>query len=116
MAMKHALLLVFLWLGIALASDKTPSDKPRGTIAFASQSPRGFDVYATNVNTATTARLTDHPMLDFNAAASPGGKRVALISERDGNMEIYSMNPDGSNQHRLTSDFALDDQPSWSPD
>jgi Tol biopolymer transport system component len=106
--------------GTALAGDKQPTsprlDRPRGTIAFASQAPRGWDVYVTHVNTRKTTRLTDHPSLDFNAAVSPDGKRIAFVSERDGNMEIYSMNPDGSDQRRLTSDFALDDHPTWSPD
>jgi Tol biopolymer transport system component len=91
-------------------------DRPRGTIAFASQAPRGWDVYVTDVKSRKTARLTEHPRLDYNAVVSPDGKRVAFVSERDGNMEIYSMNVDGSDQHRLTNEFALDDHPSWSPD
>lgn len=97
------------------AADKEP-DRPRGTIAFASQAPRGFDVYVTDVNTRKTTRLTDHAALEYNAAVSTDGKRVAFVSERDGNMEIYSMNADGSDPKRLTNDFALDDHPSWSPD
>src|SRR5262245_36220775 len=70
--------------------------RPRGTSAFASQAPRGWDVYVAHVKTGKATRLTDHPALDYNAAASPDGKRVAFVSERDGNMEIYSMSPDGS--------------------
>src|SRR5205823_753856 len=50
------------------------------------------------------------------AAVSPSGQRVAWVSERDGNLEIYSMNADGSDPRRLTNDFALDDHPAWSPD
>jgi Tol biopolymer transport system component len=106
--------------GNSIASDtqqtNPPSDKPVGTIAFASQAPRGWDVYVIDVKTRQSTRLTDHPALDFNAAVSPDGKRVAFVSERDGNMEIYSMKVDGSEQQRLTSHFALDDHPSWSPD
>jgi Tol biopolymer transport system component len=103
---------------IESAQDKgnLSADKPRGTIAFASQAPRGWDIYVSDVKTRKTTRLTDHPALDFNAAAGPDGKRIAFVSERDGNMELYSMNADGSDQQRLTNDFALDDHPSWSPD
>jgi Tol biopolymer transport system component len=90
--------------------------KPQGTIAFASQTPRGWDVYVTDVKGRKTARLTDHPALEFNAVTSPDGQRVAFVSECDGNMEIYSMNADGSDQQRLTNDFALDDHPAWAPD
>jgi Tol biopolymer transport system component len=111
-------LLALAWLGTAdtaRTGDKQ-ADGPRGTIAFASQAPRGWDVYATDVKTGATTRLTNHPALDFNAAASPDGKRVAFVSERDGSTEIYSMKPDGSDPRRLTSSFALNDHPTWSPD
>src|SRR5262245_35384913 len=94
-------LLAILSLGPAdrtFAGDKdqAPTDRPRGTIAFASQTPRGWDIYVTDVATRKATKLTDNPALDFNAAAAPDGKRVAFVSERDGNMEIYFMNPDGS--------------------
>ena len=49
--------------------------------------------------------------------AYPGGNgRIAFESSRDGNLEIYSMNPDGSGQTNLTNDPAEDTDPVWSPD
>jgi hypothetical protein len=42
--------------------------------------------------------------------------KIAFVSDRDGNAEIYSCNADGSNIHRLTNNAATDDQPAWSPD
>lgn len=42
--------------------------------------------------------------------------KIAFASTRDGNYEIYVMNPDGTNQTRLTNNNAEDAQPSWSPD
>lgn len=41
---------------------------------------------------------------------------IAFTSSRDGNTEIYIMNPDGTNQTRLTNNFADDTQPSLSSD
>src|SRR5205814_2505405 len=41
---------------------------------------------------------------------------IAFVSTRDGNAEIYVMNPDGSAQTRLTNDAASDRHPTWSPD
>jgi Tol biopolymer transport system component len=96
------------------AADKR-ANRPHGTIAFASQTPRGWDLYTTDVNARQTQRLTNDPALDYNAAVSRDGKRLA-VSEQDGNMEIYAMNADGSDPKRLTHEFALDDHPSWSPD
>ena len=114
---RFALLILvnFATAGSCQANDKE-ADRPHGTIAFASQAPRGWDIYVTDLKTGAATRLTDHPALDFNAAASPDGKRVAFVSERDGNMEIYSMNADGSDLRRLTNNFALNDHPTWSPD
>ena len=42
--------------------------------------------------------------------------RIAFSSDRDGNAEIYVMDDDGGNQHRLTDNRDAAYQPSWSPD
>ncbi|HEV2861060.1 MAG TPA: Ig-like domain-containing protein [Pyrinomonadaceae bacterium] len=42
--------------------------------------------------------------------------RVAFVSSRDGNDEIYTANADGSDLKRLTSNAATDTRPDWSPD
>jgi Tol biopolymer transport system component len=97
----------------ASASD---TSLPTGTIAFSSLAPQGWDVYVTDLQTHRASRLTDYPALDYNAAFSPDSRRIALVSERDGNMELYTVRADGSGPHRLTDDFALDDHPAWSPD
>ena len=53
----------------------------------------------------------------ISAKAVQGGPRIVFGSARDGgNHDIYSMELDGSNQVRLTTHAAYDDQPKWSPD
>jgi hypothetical protein len=42
--------------------------------------------------------------------------KLAFVSDRDGNDEIYTMNEDGSELTRITDDPAPDASPSWSPD
>jgi Tol biopolymer transport system component len=42
--------------------------------------------------------------------------KIAFQSNRDGNFEIYSMNADGSDQTRLTTNAAEDVNAAWSPD
>jgi Tol biopolymer transport system component len=98
------------------AGDDRDRDRPRGTIAFSSLAPRGWDLYQIDVDTRQARRLTDHDALDFNAAFAPSGDRLAFVSERDGNAELYSLALDGTGARRLTDDFALDDHPAWSPD
>ena len=42
--------------------------------------------------------------------------RIAFVSNRDGNEEIYVMDADGKNQINLTNNPADDERPAWSPD
>jgi len=42
--------------------------------------------------------------------------KIAFSSARDGNLEIYVMDGDGSNQRRVTVNPARDESPAWSPD
>jgi Tol biopolymer transport system component len=50
-------------------------------------------------------------------AAFPGGNgKIAFERYDNGNNDIYSMNPDGTDLTRLTTDPAIDQEPAWSPD
>jgi hypothetical protein len=54
---------------------------------------------------------------DFDTAAInaiPGS--IAFVTYRHGSPEIYLINPDGSNETRLTDNFYGDLDPAWSPD
>lgn len=57
--------------------------------------------------------------LSANIPATPAGLngegRIAFVSDRDGNLEIYLMNADGSRQVNLTNHLSNDWQPTWSP-
>ena len=48
-------------------------------------------------------------------AKAPTTEKIAFTSNRDGNNEIYIMNPDGTEQTNLTQHEASDFQPAWSP-
>src|SRR5215218_3232492 len=50
-------------------------------------------------------------------AAFPGANgKIAFMSDRDGDEEVFVMDPDGTDQTNLTNNPAVDLQPSWSPD
>lgn len=68
---------------------------------------------------ATAAMLVTALLSTMGPAqgAYPGTNgRIAFETSRDGNLEIYSMNPDGGDQTNLTLDEAEDTDPAWSPD
>lgn len=48
-------------------------------------------------------------------AKAPTTEKIVFTSNRDGNNEIYIMNPDGTGQTNLTRHKASDAQPAWSP-
>ncbi len=58
-------------------------------------------------------QLTEHA---DDTAPAAYGDRIAFMSNRDGNWELYVMNDDGSDLRRLTNNAAHDGLPAWSPD
>ena len=68
-----------------------------------------------NMNDGQT-RLTFNTDIDSEPAYSPDGTKIAFVSTRDGNWEVYTMNIDGTGQTRLTFNTGLDESPAYSPD
>src|SRR5215210_4533556 len=53
---------------------------------------------------------------DEDSPTGTGGRSTQLVfaSDRDGNLEVYSANADGSDVRRLTTSPGDDGEPSWS--
>jgi len=60
--------------------------------------------------------LSNNIAFDAYPSTSPDGSKVAFISNRDGNYELYIMDIDGKNQRRLTHNSVVEKSPSWAPD
>ena len=58
-------------------------------------------------------RVTTH---QSDTAPAGYGQRMAFMTSRDGNWEVYVVNLDGSGLKRLTNDGSRDGLPTWSPD
>ena len=54
-------------------------------IAFSSKRSGNYDIYMMDINGKNLEQLTDDPTF------SPDGQRMAYVSNRDGNLEIYSL-------------------------
>jgi dipeptidyl aminopeptidase/acylaminoacyl peptidase len=106
--------------------DSQPTWSPDGTkIAFVSSRDGNDEIYVMNADGSNQTRLTNNASFDWDPAWSPDGTKIAFGTTRDfpgitGNvgdgLEVYVMNADGGNPIRLTNNFRLDGQPSWSPD
>lgn len=61
-------------------------------------------------------RLTTDPAYDEMPVWSPDGQVIAFVSDVDGLVKIYLMDPDGSNKRRATDSEMTEYDPAWSPD
>jgi len=105
--------------------DIMPAWSPDGTrIAFVSDrsdqnSCGGWHVYVMNADGSNVQRRTTYQGQGNGAISptwSPDGAKIAFMSDRDGNPQLYVMNGDGTAQNRLTNNTADDRDPSWSAD
>ena len=79
---------------------------------FVSLRDLNLEVYSKDAN--GEHNLSQNGAIDWFPAISPDGSQIAFGSDRDGNQEIYVMNSDGSNTHRLTNAPGDDLYPMWS--
>ncbi len=89
-----------------------------GEIIVASSRTAGkFQLYAAErSNLAQLTKLTPDTSSATDPAFSPDGSRIAYVSQRDGNAEIYVMNADGTGAVRVTNDPQPDGRPAFTPD
>ncbi len=89
-----------------------PSWEPGGErIAFSSD----LGVVVMNPDAKTPRQITKNNV-NGTPAWSPDGARVAFTSDRNGNLDIFAMDADGSNVEQLTDHEHDDYGPVWSPD
>lgn len=100
-------------------SNYLPAWSPDGRqIAYVSGGRGGFDsheIYVINADGSGDTNLTVNDAQEYGVAWSPDGSKLAFGSKRDGEMRIYTMNPDGSAQQSLPMP-AAGQAPWWSPD
>jgi TolB protein len=80
----------------------------------------GSGVYRTNQSGTEVVDLTaDTPTNNYSPAWSPDGARLAFVSDRDGQPEVFVMDFDGSGVVQITCGAkisAIDASVAWSPD
>jgi Tol biopolymer transport system component len=104
----------FIYSSTHLGGDQCPP-KPDFSKGYVWAIDKNFDIFLSDFEGNLT-RLTRTPGYDAEATVSPDGKRIVFTSVRDGDLELYSMNTDGSGVKRLTHTLGYDGGAFFSPD
>lgn len=98
------------------ADDLSPTFSPDGTkMAFVSDRSGKPQIYVKDLMTGTEERIT----FDLNYCTSPvwsQTNKIAFVVMSEDKIDIYVMNPDGSNLKKLTEENGNNEDPCWSPD
>jgi TolB protein len=73
------------------------------------------NIYAMDLRSRNTMRLTDSNAIDTSPSYSPDGNQVVFTSDRGGRAQIYKMNADGTNPQRISFGDGTYSTPVWSP-
>lgn len=75
-----------------------------------------YDIFVADMKGKITAQLTNNPGYDAEATVSPKGDKIVFTSTRSGDLELWTMNIDGSNQKQITFGLGYDGGAFFSPD
>ena len=104
----------FVYASTHLGSDSCPP-RPDFSRGYVWAVYPDYDLFLSDFNQRLT-RLTDTPGYDAEATLSPDGEKIVFTSMRDGDLDLYSMNIDGSGVQRLTHTLGYDGGAFYSPD
>lgn len=75
-----------------------------------------FDIFVADRNGQILQQLTTEPGYDAEATVSPDGQKIVFTSTRSGDLELWTMNIDGTNVQQVTSGLGYDGGAFFSPD
>ncbi|MCB9506324.1 MAG: PD40 domain-containing protein [Myxococcales bacterium] len=93
-----------------------PDVSPSGEVAITLTVHGNSEIYILDATgQSIVRRCTDNDAEDTSPTWSPDGSQIAFTSDRSGGPQIFVMNADCSNQHRVTFAGAYNTEPDWSP-
>jgi hypothetical protein len=97
--------IVYASTHLAGAACPPPPDKSRGYVWALHP---GYDIFRVPAAGGEAVRLTETPGYDAEATVCGKDGTIVFTSVRDGDLELYSMRPDGSGVRRLTNSPGYD--------
>ena len=109
------ILILFLMIAVMISGCQVQPETPNETSAQTEGVPLPTETVRIWATIASDSVATPSPTPTARPINFQLLGRIAFHSDRDGSLEIYAMNADGSMVSRLTNDPAVDVFPAWSP-
>jgi WD40 repeat protein len=110
---------LFVLAALVLAGSAGPAVSRSQKIVFGSDRAEGQrDLYVVNEDGSGERRLTfdGEDYRERTAVWSPDGSRIAYTALHNGNADVYTIDANGGDRRRVTTDPAREDDPHWTSD
>ncbi|MDJ0929292.1 MAG: hypothetical protein QNJ73_16765 [Gammaproteobacteria bacterium] len=94
---------------IVWTSTRDNMDMPLGDWSSQDLYPQGAELYTSDLDGNDIVRLTDNEWYEAEVSISPNGEWIVFTRQIDGNLNLWRMRPDGSDEQQIT--FTEDWQP-----
>jgi Tol biopolymer transport system component len=77
-------------------------DLPAGDYSDSRNYPQGAEIYASDLDGKNIVRLTNNKNYDAEVTFAPDGHKILFGRQINGQMDLWTMDPDGKNQKQIT--------------
>ena len=88
--------------------DSACPPKPDYSMGYVWKLYPGYDIFSADLNGSNPISLTSSPGYDAEATYSFDGKKIIYTSLNSGDLELWTMNPDGTDKERFTDKLGYD--------
>jgi Tol biopolymer transport system component len=102
---------------VVWTSTRDHLDAPVGDWSNETMYPQGAEIYASDLHGGNVKRLTNNMYYEAEVSVSPDGKWIVFGRQIEGNMDLWVMKADGTDERRLTyTDDWQEGAPFFMPD
>lgn len=109
------LITVFILILLIFSNKKANQNSFKPYIVYSSEQNHIWNIYAANLG-GERKKLTSGSTDETAPVISPDGKKIAFVTKKNDNLEIFLMNADGTKKINLTKSGSNDDGPMFSND